>query len=130
VTINPFPLVEMAVKEVIETGYEPAEGKVGGDLSYATGQDLYVWLALVPGGSTDELEGEWNLDIDVFADTYAGAMGHALALEAVLLKRRHATSVMRLDRTYQNEAPVERPWDDDSVYRVGATYTFTARRTD
>ena len=127
-TIKPFPLVEMAVKELIETKYGVSEGRVGGDLSYSRGDEFYVWIALVPGGGTTEIDGEWVLDIDVFADTYSDSMSHALALEAILLERRHATSVMRLDRTYQNEAPSERPWDDDSVYRIGATYVFTARR--
>lgn len=129
-TINPFPIVEMAVKELIETRYEPADGKVGGDLSYNRGDGLYVWIGLVPGGVATEVDGEWNLDIDVFSDTYGEAMNHALKLEAILLERRHATSVMRLDRTHQNEVPSERPWSDDEVYRIGATYVFTARRTD
>lgn len=128
-TINPFPMVEMALKELIEAEYEAADGKVGGDLAYAAGDDLYVWIGLIPGGGTTEIDGQWIVDIDVFAPTYGEAMTHSLALEAVLLVRRHVTSVMRLDNTYQNEAPSERPWDDDSAYRVGATYVFTARRT-
>ena len=125
--IKPFPIVQKALKELIEAKYEPAEGKVGGDLSYERSQDLYVWIGLV-SGSTDELEGEWAVDIDVFGTDWNATMGHALALEALLLARRHVTSVMRLDNTRQNESPVDRPWDDDSVYRIGATYVFTARR--
>jgi hypothetical protein len=127
-TVNPFPLVEMAVKELIEARYEPAEGKVGGDLSYEAGDGLYVWIGLIPGGSADEIEGEWILDIDVFADAYGIAMTHANAIEAALVGPRHVTSVMNLDNCYQNTGPSERPWDDDSVFRIGATYVFTARR--
>lgn len=125
-TVNPFPMVEMAVKELIET-YEPAEGKTGGDLSY-DGVGLYFWLALVPGGSTDRLEGTWNVDIDVFAPTYGEAMQAALDLEAVLIGPRKVTSVLRLDNVYQNVGPAERPWGDENAFRVGATYIFTARR--
>lgn len=128
-SINPFPIVQKALKELIETRYEPAQDKVGGDLSYTRDQDLYVWIGLIRG-STTEIDGEWSVDVDVFGTDWNATMGHALALEAILLERRHVTSVMRLDRTHQNESPADRPWDDDEVYRIGATYTFTARRTD
>lgn len=128
--INPFPLIEVAVKDVIEQKYPLSDGKVGGDLSYESGQDLYVFVGLVPGsGSTDETTGEWAVDIEVFAPSYASAMTHSLALEALLLPGRHATSSMILDNVYQNTSPSERPWDDDSVFRVGATYVFTGRRS-
>jgi hypothetical protein len=126
--MTPFAMIEMALKELIEAKYEPAQGKVGGDLSYDGSSDLYVWLGLITGQAT-EIDGEWVLDIDCFAKTYGEAMNHALALETVLLGRRHVTSLMRLDNTSQNETPVERPWGDDTVFRIGATYVFTARRT-
>lgn len=126
---KPFALVERALKELIEAKYEPARGKVGGDPSYVTGQDLFVWVALVPGGATDQVYGDWTVDIDVLAPTYGGAMTAALDLEAALVGPRHVTSVMRLDNCYQNEGPAPRPWDDETVYRIGATYVFTARRS-
>lgn len=129
-TIQPFPMVEKAVKELIETAYPAAAGKVGGDLAYEAGDDLYVYIGLVPGGTSDEIEGLWILDVDVFAASYAVAMTHALALEPLLLARGgHVTSVMRLDSVSQNGSPAERPWDDDTVFRIGATYVFTARRS-
>lgn len=124
-----FASIELAVKELIEDRYEFARGHIGGELSYQHGDGLYVWFGLV-AGQTDQLEGSWAVDIDVFADSYGQAMQHALGVEAALLGRRYGrTSVMRLDSITQNEAPVERPWDDDSVFRVGATYAFTARRS-
>lgn len=125
--IKPFGMVEMAVKELIEAKYEPAQGNVGGDLAY-TGKPLYVWISLIPGGATDEVYGQWVLDIDVFAPAYGEAMNHALALEAALLGPRHRTSVMLLDQCYQNEGPAERPWDDETTFRIGSTYVFTGRR--
>jgi len=127
--VNRFPMIERAVKELIETRYEPAAGRVGGDLSYDGSSDLYVWIGLVPGGGTDEINGLWVLDIDCFARTYSAAMDAALDLETVLIGRRLVTSVMLLDTGSQNEVPSERAWDDDSSYRVGATYVFTARRS-
>ena len=126
---TPFPLVEVAIKELIETLLPSLLGKVGGDLSYEPGDGTYVWIGLVPGGSTDRVDGQWIVDIDVFGDGYAAAMNNALAIEANLVGPHHVTSVMRLDNVYQNSGPSERPWDDESVYRIGATYVFTARRT-
>lgn len=125
---QPFEMVEKAVKELIEARYEAAQGKVGGDMSFEAGEGFYVWIGLVPGGSTNETQGEWVLDIDVFGDAYGTAMGHALGVEGALIGSRLHTPTMRLDNCYQNEGPAERPWDDESVYRIGATYTFTARR--
>lgn len=125
-TVKPFPMVEMAVKELVET-YEPAKDRTGGDLSY-DGSGLYFWLGLIPGGSADQIEGDWTLDIDVFGTSYADAMTAALDLEAVLVGPRKTTSVLRLDNCYQNTGPSERPWDDENVFRIGAVYTFTARR--
>lgn len=124
--MTPFPMIEKAVRQLIET-YEPAQGKTGGAPRYVRGNGLYVWITLV-SGTTDQLEGEWTVDVDVFADDYGTAMNHALALEPVLIGPRKVTELMRLDNVYQNEAPVRRPWDDETMERVGATYVFTARR--
>lgn len=125
---KPFAMVEKAVREFVETSYEPARGHVGGDPSYEPGDPLFVWLSLI-GGSTDEIYGDWSLDVDVLGSSYAGAMQAALDLEALLIGSGHVTSIMRIDNCIQNEAPSERPWDDDSAFRIGAVYTFTARRT-
>lgn len=128
--IPPFPIVEKAIRQVIETGYAPASGKTGGAPTYKVGQSLYVWISRIPGGGgSDEINGSWAVDIDCFAPDFAQAMTHANAIEALLLARSHRSTVMNLDRTYQNESPAERPWDDESVSRVGATYVFTARRS-
>ena len=126
----PFGMIERALVELLEGGFGAPEGTVGGDLSYdASTDDYYLWIGLV-SGSTDAVFGEWSVDIDVFDNKYGQAMERALALEAFLLKRGgHRTSQMILDDVSQNEAPIERPWDDESAYRIGATYTFTARRS-
>lgn len=127
--MKPFPMIEKAVKALIETRYAEADGKVIGDLSYQRGDGFAVWIAIVPGGTSDQIEGEWVVDVDVFADSYTDAMGRSLMLESHLIGARHVTEVMRIDNVYQNEAPAERPWEAEDVYRVGATYTFTARRS-
>lgn len=125
---TPFPMIEMAVKELVEEKYPASEGKIGGDPDVPAAVDLYVMLNLVPGGSANQIEGEFILDIDVFSASYADAMTAALAIEAGVVGPRHVTSIMRLDNCYENLGPAERPWDDDATYRVGATYVFTARR--
>lgn len=128
--MQPFPMIERAVKALIETKYAEADGRVIGDLSYVAGDGFRVWIGLVPGGGgSDQVEGEWVVDVDVFAETYTEAMGRSLMLETHLIGARHVTEVMRIDNVYQNEAPSERPWDDEQSFRVGATYTFTARRS-
>lgn len=127
--MTPFPMIELALKELLVERFPEAENKLGGDLSYERGQGLYVWYGLVPGGSSTATEGEWIVDIDTFGDSYAAAMQASLELEAGLLGKTYGrTSQMRIDSITQNESPTERPWDDDAVFRVGATYVFTARR--
>ncbi len=128
-TIAAFPMVEKAVRQVIEAGMPEAVGKTGGDPGFEPGDEFFVWISLIPGGSTSEIDGQWYIDIDVLAPSYAKAMQVSLDLEPVLLARRHVTETMRLDSTFQNEAPSERPWDDDAIFRVNAVYVFTARRT-
>lgn len=127
---KPFAMVEKALRELISAKMEVPPAAVGGDLSYdASTDDFYIWLGLV-GGSTTAVDGEWIVDIDVFDNHYGQAMERALAIEAMLLTRGgHRTSLMRLDGAVQNEIPMERPWEDDNAYRIGATYTFTARRS-
>lgn len=126
---QPFPLIEAALRELIETKMPDAVGKVGGDLSYESTQDFYIWIGLIPGGSTNRTSGTWYVDIDVFGTNYSATMARALALEAHLVGPLHRTSVMRIDNCTQSQGPAERPWDDESVYRIGAVYTLTARRS-
>lgn len=127
---NPFGMIEKAVKQAIIAKMPDAEGKVGGDLSYDVAtDDFYIWIGLIPGGGNGEIFGQWAVDIDVFAKTYSAAMRRALLLEAIFVTRGgHRTAEMRIDGVTQNEIPSERPWDDESSSRVGATYVFTARR--
>lgn len=127
-TINAFPLIEIAVREMIEARYPAAVGKTGGDLSY-DGEDLYVWVSLIPGsGAADQTSGQWSLDIDVFGKNYIETMNHALVIEAGLLTGMFQGSQMNVD-TVSGGGPAEVPWDDETVYRISAVYTFTARRS-
>lgn len=128
--IQPFPSIEKALKTVIEDRYPEASGHVGGDLqTVPVDGSIYVWLGLVPGGGiNDQTSGQWTIDVDVFARDYSSAMMHASGIEAMLLASPHRTDEIIIDSVFQNQSPAERPWDDDNVYRVGATYVLTARR--
>lgn len=123
-------MVEKAVKQVVDT-YQPSGKSVrsGGDLDYQATDDIYTYIGLVAGGSSDRVSGSWSIDVDCFAKSYGAAMRAALDIEAILLEPGHRTEEMLLDNCYQDEGPAERPWDEEKVYRVGATYTFTARRS-
>ena len=130
-SIKPFPMIEKAIKEVLVQHYEPADdANTGGDLDVdKINAGTYFWIGLIPGaGSTDETSGQWMADLDVFGSNYAEASGHALALEALLLAGRFTTSEMIIDNVYQNSSPAEGPWDNDAVFRISASYVFTARR--
>lgn len=127
--VTPFLSIEQAVKDLIVQKYPAAANKIGGDYRFKPGDDFYVWLSMVPGGSTDRINGTWTLDVDTFGATYAGTMTRALAIEAAILGPLRPTTTMIIDNVYQNTAPSERPWEDDSVFRIGATYVFTARRS-
>lgn len=126
----PFAMIEVSASEMLTDLVEDITDElIGGDLSYDGEKDFYVWIGLV-GGLSDETSGQWSVDIDVFDSTYGQAMNRCLEIEAALLGAKgHQTQGMIIDRVYQNEAPTERPgWDEESSYRVGATYVFTARR--
>lgn len=129
-TLQPFGMVERAVKQVIAEKMPDTVGKIGGDLSFdAAIDDFYVFIALVPGGGNGTVFGDWAVDVEVFDQNYTQAMRRALQLEAILISPGgHRTAEMRLDFGSQNEYPAERPWDDESSARIGATYVFTARR--
>lgn len=123
----PFGSVEMALTEILKEGLGLTDAEIGGDLRYP-GTGRYYYLELI-GGQTDRLYGTWSVDIDIFARTYAQAMGAALDLEAFLVGRQHRSAGMLIDQCSQNEAPSQRPWRENKVARVGATYVFTARRS-
>lgn len=129
--IQPFAMIEVAVMELIEQLMPDATGdRIGGSLSYDATDDFYVWVGMVPGsGSADQTSGQWAIDVDVFDSTYGQAMTRSLQLEALLLRRGGWRTPSMIIDSAVGGGPSERPWEDDeSAFRVGATYVFTARR--
>lgn len=127
---TPFKPIDRTIKALITAKLSGATGKVGADLSYTASQDFYVWIGLIPGASSsDRTSGYWTADIDVFGTDYLETMQRALDLEAILLNARgFRHDGQQIDVVFQSSAPGEIPWDDDKVYRISATYTFSARR--
>jgi len=134
-TLKPRTAVDRALLALFDRDLEAVRDhpeRVGGD-PYATRiDDLYIEIATVPGGSHDQLQGDTVIDIDVYATDYSRAESVAFAAEALLLGYPHVVNVgdrkVVLDRVTQNVGPAERPWEDDSITRIGATYVITTRR--
>lgn len=120
------PIIRIT-KDMIVALYSDASGKVTGELDFVSGDGWRIFIDLV-SGSADQLGGTWTVDIDVIADEWSEAMDRSLDIEAAILGPRRRAGDVLVDNVYQNETPNDRPWSDEAVSRVGATYTITARR--
>ena len=140
-TIKPFGSVDRALLALLTTqplqigAAEPAtapEAQVGGDFAYDPSMPWYIRIDKVPGGRSDWYQGDFVVDIEVFAADYLLAESVAFAIEALLLGYPHVVEVdgrkVVFDEVSQNASPAELPWEDDSVSRLGSTYVITARR--
>lgn len=135
-TLTSLPSVERAVLVLLQDVAAPSavtEDMIGGDFNFKPEtMAFYIRVARAPGGRGSRLQGDVLIDIDVFALDYGTADSVALALEALLLGYPHVVEVddrkVVLDNVYQNVGPSELPWDDDSTYRIGSTYSITVRR--
>jgi hypothetical protein len=135
-TLVPFPSVERALMALIlnletDTPLDPAW--VGGDFAFdpAT-MPWYIRLNQVPGGRGGQLAGDFVIDVEVFGQDYLATESVAFALDALVLGYPHVVEVdgrkVVLDEVFQNMGPAALPWEDDSVFRFGATYSITIRR--
>lgn len=129
--ITPFKPIEKTVRALIEAKHPDTVGRTGGDLSYTPDQPFYVFISGVPGGATaDELTGTWAVDIEVFDTSWTQAVNRLLAIEATLVGvRGFRHDGQQIDRVFINTSAGDRPWDDDTVHRIGGTYVFSARRS-
>lgn len=138
--LTPRTSVEQAVlallmREVVFEGEALSShpARVGGDFP---GPELvdpwYIRIDRVPGGRFGRIQGYDVVDLEVFSTDYARAESLAFALEALALGYPHVVEVgdrkVVLDSVSQNVGVADLPWEDDSVYRLGATFAITARR--
>lgn len=133
--LKPFPSVPRAIRNLIlelpvDGGVPTAQ--VGGDFRFdAAKMPWYVRIDRV-GGQAGQIQGTQVVDIEVFSRDYLVADSLAFALDALVLGYPHVVEVdgrkVVLDEVYQNSGPADLPWGDDSVFRIGATYSITVRR--
>lgn len=136
-TVKPFGPVERALLTLIveRLDAEPpvSLALVGGDFAYdPETMPYYIRIDKVPGGTTGQLQGDFIVDLEVFAPDYGTAESLAFSLEALVLGYPHSVVVdgrkVVLDSVDQNSGVADLPWEDDSTYRLGATYVITLRR--
>lgn len=135
-TVKPFSRIERSLLLLLVQKYPGLEGSdawVGGDFAYdAATMPWYIRIDKVPGGATDRLEGDFIIDLEVFSNDYDQAESVAFDLEALALGYPHVVEVdgrrVVFDSVVQNVGVADLPWEDDSTYRLGATYVITARR--
>ena len=93
---------------------------------------LYVRIASVPGGATDQLSGDFVFDVEVFSPDWNIADSVAQDIEAVLIGYPQVVGlndqIFIFDKVRQNQGVSPVYWDDDTVYRFLATYVITMRR--
>lgn len=126
-------LMQLLLNKLLIDGAALAPERVGGDFAYdPEAMDWYIRIDRVPGGNTNWLEGDFVIDVEVFAREYLVAENVAFAIEALALGYPHVIEVddrkVVFDEVSQNMGVSDLPWEDDSVYRLGATYVITARR--
>lgn len=139
--IRAFGSIENALREFLYTRYQPLvdmtdasarRAAVGGSLAYdPETQPFYIRIDRLPGNMT-RFEGDFPIEVEVFASQYRIAESHALAIEALMLGYPHRVevdgSLWVFDRVFQNVGIDELPWEDDETSRLGSTFVITARR--
>ena len=140
--VKPFSPIELAVLALIRrdgltlangTHLPVPDAQVGGDFGYdPETMPWYIRIDLVPGGSSDRFQGDFIVDLEVFGADYLLTSSVAFALGALALGYPHVVEVdgrkVVFDDVSENVGPADLPWEDDSTYRIGATYVITARR--
>ena len=61
--MQPFPPVIRTTKNMLEALYTEAANHVTGELDFVSGDGWKIYIGLV-GGSADQIEGTWTVDID------------------------------------------------------------------
>lgn len=80
------------------------------------------------GGGDDGITDHPAVDIDWFHPTRDGAMTPAREAHAFLIGSWHKSGSTLIDLVSGDVGPVERPWPNTNIRRIGGTYTVSARR--
>jgi len=118
----------------LEVDGEPADPRrVGPYPGVKTVYDPYYISIEADTGSADYFGQRTPVDIDVFAPRVATAKTIAFAINLILLRypwsvRVDADRNYVIDEVTDAGTPTSMPWDDNSVRRLGASYTISLRR--
>lgn len=81
----------------------------------------------VVGGTGDRFSADPRVDVDVYAATYEEARDLAAAVHDSLVLLRGAVGDLVIRGVRVDGLPAERPYDNTTLSRVGASYTVSAR---
>lgn len=128
-----FPDVEVDLMDWLEVTV-PALAQDGGPTRVGTVTPDRL-LTRVPYVRVNHIDGSGGfvtdypvVDIDVFAETRDAARFMAESIRQELLVARRVGSAV-LDRVDTTSSPRRLPWDEDRVWRYGATYQLSFRRS-
>jgi hypothetical protein len=132
-----YPDVESALLDWLEATYENLAPAVAGrrvdtvtppnlqDLLASDG--LFFRVGLVTGRD-DGVTDFSVVDIETFANSRDAAYAGARDVRSRLTEGPHRVGTVVLDRARTEEKPHRLPWEDENIWRFGATYRISARR--
>lgn len=127
-----YPDIETALLDVLERDVPALEPTTARHVDTEAPPDLqdvlpFVRVTLVTGRD-DGVTDYSVVDLDVFANSRATAYALAMDLRSRLTAGPHRVGQVVLDRIRTEEKPRRLPWDDENIWRLGATYRISARR--
>jgi hypothetical protein len=129
--LRPYVDLTDVVKALALRDFPGTYAKVGSSLDDVEDNLMYLRLETL-GGAGGRLNRITTMDVEHFAETYSQANTQAEAFSAYLLGYPRSVKVgerlVVLDMVVETRPPVEMPWDDSPIRRLGATYQISVRR--
>lgn len=132
-----YPDIETLLLDWLEATYpELAPGPLGRRVDTETPANLQQLLADdgvvvrvgLLAGRDDGVTDYSVVDVDVFADSRATAYAWAVGIRSQVTSGPHRVGSAVIDRVVTEEKPRRLPWEDENIWRFGATYRISARR--
>lgn len=122
---RPFPDVEVALCDLIETLHPDLVGRTG---TVGPPDDELFVQASLGGGADDGLTDESIVNVAVFAPTRSHAYAMAEVIRQAITRGPLIVGPVVIDRVTTEVKPRRLPWDNTSIRRIEATYRVSARR--
>lgn len=130
-TLTPYPDLTDVLFALADRDFESVYGGHGDSLNDVEDNLMYLRAEII-GGSGGRLNRYTVIDVEHFASLYRDAKMQAEAFSAYLLGYPRSVTVgerlVVLDEVVETRPPVELPWDDSPIRRIGATYQISVRR--